>query len=127
MLTNEQIAAMSKEELISVDFRELWPNLQHMYDDLKSREAHTRIVSMFDGTVNEWAGAFRKGYDSKSDMGELVSAFSKEPALIKLMTWSRMTSQGINQIDFAKFVHKHLADIIVFDVFGCYRDGKPLR
>ncbi len=120
MLTNEQIVVMTKEQLLSVDFKELWPSFQDM-EYTKFKDDKIRIVALFEGQVSEWAAAFRKAFDTKEVSDELYLTFAKEPALIKLMVWSRLTSGGIDEIEFAKFIHHHIADIIIVDVFGCTR------
>jgi len=120
MLTYDQIAVMTKEQLLSTNFRDLWGPFQDMECSTNPvhKEASLKIKEMFAKPVDHWTQRIRLAYDTKEEgVAALASAFSKEPALIQIMVWGRVTGGGIDQIDYAKYVHKHFANAIL-NLFG---------
>jgi len=118
MMTAEQIGSMTKEQLLAVDFREVWPRLLDMAYETAGRPTYDKVLAMFEPTVSQWATRVRQAYDTKDDkIPDLVTLFNKEPAIVKIMCWSRMTGVGIDEIDYAKYVHRHFARSLL-DLFG---------
>lgn len=122
MVTKEQIVGMTKEQLMSVDFREVWPQLQDMEYMTQFKADYDRIKEMFLGSAGHWAQRIRQAYDKKEEgIDVLVLVFSREPALTQIFAWSQCTSIGIDDIDYCKFVHKHFASPIL-NLFGTVKD-----
>jgi hypothetical protein len=118
MITKDQIGTMTKEELLSADFREVWTCMLDMAWETAYKPTYDKVLAMFEPNVGVWAQRVRQSYDTKDEgIGDLVSLFDKEPALVKIMCWSRLTGCGIDQIDYAKYVHRHFARSIL-NLFG---------
>jgi hypothetical protein len=115
MLTNEQVAAMSKEQLVAANFRDVWGSIQDMEYTTAFKDDYARIMALFEQPTSHWAQRIRTAFDKRDEEGvaALVPVFAREPALVQILTWSRMTNCGIDEIDYAKFVHRHFAAAIL--------------
>ena len=120
-LTKEQVLGMSKDQLLADDFR----SVMEVYLEDYGTETPVRdhVNSYFGKTIDEWEQrvrhAFKAGYDN---MDADVAALAKEPGLVQVLIWSRLTNRGIDELDFIKYVHMHFAKTIL-EQFGMVNPG----
>lgn len=112
MKTREQLLAMSREELIQADVRTTWPAVQTL-----PQAEYEQIVSKFDDPTDMWEQRLEQAFKEKTDVAELVSLFRTETPMVQIAVWSRVTRHGVERLDYAKFVHAHLAPVVL-DIFG---------
>jgi hypothetical protein len=113
-LKMDQVVAMTKEQLLAADARDVCCLLQDMAFVGEHKADFERIQTMFAGPVEYWVNRIRQAYDNKEEgVPALVAVFSKEPGLIQILTWQRVTNIGIDEISYAKFIHKHFATPIL--------------
>lgn len=77
------------------------------------------VYEMFADDVNEYVAAFERAYASepRGDVSSLVASISNEHTCVIIGTWSALTSQGVEQIEKAKWIHRCLA-ATVLRIFG---------
>lgn len=73
------------------------------------------VKATFDADVDRCTASFEEAFerDPRADVPELVAALAQEYGRVIIGTWARMTQQGIEQIDKARWIHKQTARLIL--------------
>lgn len=116
-LTRDSVLAMSREQILAEDFRDIMD--VYMADYGSESTVRDRINSIFTEVVS-WQQQAREAFVTKrsdADMADMAARLGKEPPIVQILAWSRLTNQGVDEIEFARFVHKHFANTIL-SIFG---------
>jgi len=77
-------------------------------------ELSDHIDSLLNSKCQYYIDEINKGFETKADLTELVTKLKSEPIMARLYTWSRTTVT--TDLQFAKYVHKHLA-LMILEIF----------
>jgi hypothetical protein len=115
MLTTEQVLKMDRAQLCAHNSQEIQNVLGEHYGSDDAVICH--ITEVLSSSTTPYVKAVHEAFERQGDLTSIIPVFEKEPAMVQLWTWRELTNVGIDQIDYAKFVHKHLARSIL-KLFG---------
>lgn len=115
MITTDQLLQMDRERLCALSISDFQGVIEEHYG------ADDPVLCHIDRTLDCWVSpyvnAVKRAFNDQSDLTDTVKVFEREPPVIQIWTWRVLTNLGIDQIDYAKFVHRHLARSIL-KLFG---------
>lgn len=114
VFTAEQVLEMSLDQLLSTPFRDLQDVFQA---ERRSDDVRAHVETLLRPRVEPYLVGVREAFDKKLPLEDLVRRFENEPDPVQIEVWRQLTWHGIDQIDFCKFVHKHLANSVL-KLFG---------
>jgi len=68
-------------------------------------------------SIKTWVAEVEEAYADKRDMTDLIARFTAEPDETKIAIWAVLTTPGIANIEFAKFVYRHFSRPVLA-IFG---------
>lgn len=126
-LTLERLNEMTKKEVKAISFAVIDKFLETKRSSpfephdppepgaLQARDVYDRLVALFHGDAEPHVEAFNAAYaaDPTALVPKLVEALGAEHGFVVVRVWSRLTQQGMENIEKAKWAHKNLAWLIL--------------
>jgi hypothetical protein len=115
-LTKESIVAMTLEEIRALPLPQAYKELDASLGDSSYRVFYDRLTEL-NPELDKIVSAARDNLMSPfGDPATFVCVVSALSPIEKVYVWSRLTSNGIDDIAFAKAVHKHMA-MMILEIF----------
>lgn len=112
-MKREDILKMGLEEIRAINTPDLIGKLQDAYRD---EDVMKHVQSIVDPLARPYVDAVKRGYEQrrpKEEFLQLIEQFEAEPPLVRIRTWSLLTTNGVEQIELARYSFGLLADAVL--------------
>lgn len=122
LLTRDQLTTMTCDELCALEYEHVYESVRDLaLSYVEEKALMDALAATLQPRIQPHVDAWITAYSSKrQDVKGLVEAFDKEPSIVKIMTWCKLTQAGAQELERARFVHKHL----VWSVLSAF--GQPV-